>query len=274
MFNIGPVEFIVIVVLALVVFGPEKLPDLMRGAGQAIREFQRASRELTEVFQETQEQFTEVIHDTREEFSQALSLDEPLMTSSSSAGAATGPAATESTATAAQQTEDLVPVESEVAITANAPPPPREMETAAGMLDDVVALDPEPASVNGIAEHASALPPVAPASPGVSAAVAARRPRRRKAEQPATPVDEGHAPGDSTSNGAGGEDSSPDMKPVGPGARRGRRVPEASASTGDAAAPAIGSAAGDTGHPRVPEGAALSAPRSRRRAAAPPEAGA
>src|SRR2546425_11527263 len=57
MFNVGPLELMVLLVLALIVFGPAKLPELMASVGHAIREFQRASRELTEVFQETQQEF-------------------------------------------------------------------------------------------------------------------------------------------------------------------------------------------------------------------------
>jgi len=272
MFNIGPVEFIVIVVLALVVFGPEKLPELLRGAGQAIREFQRASRELTEVFQETQEQFTGVIHDTREEFSQALSLNEPLMPSSSTtSNPPAGSAATESSATAAQQTEDLVPVESEVPVVASAPSA-RELETAAGMLDDIVALDSGPGDVNGNAGQTSTLLPVAAASAGVSAAAEGRRPRRRKAERSAGPVDEEHALGEATSNGAEGTDSSPTVTPASSGTRRPRRVAGVSAGVGDGFQP-IGSALGEAGDFRSREDAARTAPRPRERGAAPAEAG-
>lgn len=37
MFNIGPLEFVVLAALALVVFGPEKLPDLTKDAARMIR---------------------------------------------------------------------------------------------------------------------------------------------------------------------------------------------------------------------------------------------
>src|SRR5919201_177587 len=61
LFNIGPLELMVLLVLALIVFGPAKLPELMASAGNAIREFQKASRELTEVFQETQQEFNSAL---------------------------------------------------------------------------------------------------------------------------------------------------------------------------------------------------------------------
>lgn len=46
MFDIGLQEMIVIGVIALVVFGPEKLPELGRRLGRAMREFRRASDEF------------------------------------------------------------------------------------------------------------------------------------------------------------------------------------------------------------------------------------
>lgn len=41
--NIGPTELIVILVIALIVFGPRKLPDLGKSLGQAMAQFRRAS---------------------------------------------------------------------------------------------------------------------------------------------------------------------------------------------------------------------------------------
>ena len=46
--NIGFPELIVILVIALLLFGPKKLPDLARSMGQAIREFKKASQEVVE----------------------------------------------------------------------------------------------------------------------------------------------------------------------------------------------------------------------------------
>ena len=38
----GPMEMIVILVIALVVIGPKKLPDMARSAGKGMREFKSA----------------------------------------------------------------------------------------------------------------------------------------------------------------------------------------------------------------------------------------
>jgi TatA/E family protein of Tat protein translocase len=55
MFNLGPGELAIILVLALLVFGPKKLPEIGKGVGQALREFKRASRDLMESFNEAME---------------------------------------------------------------------------------------------------------------------------------------------------------------------------------------------------------------------------
>lgn len=37
--NIGPMEIMLVLAIALVVFGPKKLPELGRSAGRGLREF-------------------------------------------------------------------------------------------------------------------------------------------------------------------------------------------------------------------------------------------
>lgn len=37
--NIGPMEIAIVLIIALVVFGPNKLPELGRSAGKGFREF-------------------------------------------------------------------------------------------------------------------------------------------------------------------------------------------------------------------------------------------
>jgi sec-independent protein translocase protein TatA len=40
-FNLGPLELFAIFIVALLVFGPEKLPEIGRQVGRAVREFRR-----------------------------------------------------------------------------------------------------------------------------------------------------------------------------------------------------------------------------------------
>lgn len=46
--GMGGTEIVVILVVVLLLFGPKKLPELAKGLGQGIREFKRASNEVTE----------------------------------------------------------------------------------------------------------------------------------------------------------------------------------------------------------------------------------
>ena len=48
--GIGPGELLFILVLALIVFGPRRLPEIGRALGKTIREFREASEELTDQF--------------------------------------------------------------------------------------------------------------------------------------------------------------------------------------------------------------------------------
>ena len=48
MFGIGTPEIIIIIVVALLIFGPSKLPELGKSLGKGLREFKKATTELKE----------------------------------------------------------------------------------------------------------------------------------------------------------------------------------------------------------------------------------
>lgn len=60
-FGIGMGEVVLILLVALLIFGPSKVPDIARGLGKAIRQFSRYSQGLTGEF--------------RDEFERELTLD-------------------------------------------------------------------------------------------------------------------------------------------------------------------------------------------------------
>ena len=47
LFNLGGGEIILILALVLILFGAKKLPELAKGLGQGIKEFKKATNEVT-----------------------------------------------------------------------------------------------------------------------------------------------------------------------------------------------------------------------------------
>lgn len=58
--NIGVPGLILILVLALIIFGPKKLPELGRSVGQTLREFKNSTKGLIEEEKETIEEALKV----------------------------------------------------------------------------------------------------------------------------------------------------------------------------------------------------------------------
>jgi len=60
-FGIGLPEMAVILVLALLVFGPKKLPEIGRSLGKTIRSFQDASKDFEAEFKREAEQIEKIV---------------------------------------------------------------------------------------------------------------------------------------------------------------------------------------------------------------------
>ena len=51
MFGLGGTEIVIILVIALLLFGPRRLPEMGRSIGQSIREFQKGAKNIREEFE-------------------------------------------------------------------------------------------------------------------------------------------------------------------------------------------------------------------------------
>lgn len=107
MFGIGPMELVVIVVVALLIFGPQRLPEFARTLGKGLAEFRRASNDLRQSLA-----LDELQNDLRKTAHQVTSLPPPTRPAQAGDTLPPGPgapAAAHAAATAAAQTPSSSP---------------------------------------------------------------------------------------------------------------------------------------------------------------------
>ena len=73
--SLGMQEIIIIFIIALIIFGPRKLPDLGKTIGKGLSEFKKASNELKQTWEDEvrldkeKETMTEIIEDVKKDAS-------------------------------------------------------------------------------------------------------------------------------------------------------------------------------------------------------------
>ena len=64
-FGVGPMELLFILIIAFLVFGPQKLPEIGRQLGKAVREFRKYSSAMTKDIREEYEKEVKAPADLR-----------------------------------------------------------------------------------------------------------------------------------------------------------------------------------------------------------------
>lgn len=61
---IGTTELMLIAGIALLLFGGKKLPELMRGLGQGVKEFKKGTKDITEPINEVKDEVKDSIRES------------------------------------------------------------------------------------------------------------------------------------------------------------------------------------------------------------------
>lgn len=148
-------HMIVVFVIVLVVFGPQKLPELARGLGKLMAEFRKASTDFKSAFEEEmrdlERQAREVERRKAELLSAAAAASSPVQpaTLATPSGAETQPASTELAAPGATEGSIVETGSSDGPVVA----PVAEGNVARGTEAGVVASEGSPAEVSSPLDH-------------------------------------------------------------------------------------------------------------------------
>jgi TatA/E family protein of Tat protein translocase len=71
-FGIGPMELLLILIIALMIFGPDKLPEIGAKLGHALRDMRQATRQFSQEIEETRRAIEEPIQEARETGEEAV----------------------------------------------------------------------------------------------------------------------------------------------------------------------------------------------------------
>ena len=77
-FGIGPMEIILILIIGLIIFGPEKLPQIGRDLGKTLRSFKKATTDISaEVSRELEKEKEEIDSDTKQIKQEIVEISNP-----------------------------------------------------------------------------------------------------------------------------------------------------------------------------------------------------
>jgi len=74
--NLGMQEIIIIFVLALIVFGPRKLPELGKTLGKGLAEFKKASNELKQTWEDEVTKEKDALNSSLEEINKSVAIED------------------------------------------------------------------------------------------------------------------------------------------------------------------------------------------------------
>ena len=137
-FGIGPMELMLILILALVVFGPGKLPEIGAKLGGALREMRKATREFSREIDETRQAIEGPINEMKEPMQE---LAQPFQEAGTAVAGARDVLSNPSKALEGYVMGQYASADKSAKTAAEEPPPAYPAESADASTDEAVASD-------------------------------------------------------------------------------------------------------------------------------------